>query len=621
MIKLYNSSRVLVAILQNAFNISYEQRLNELHTASFSLPADDPKVTDCLPYSYVEIFDGAERIDLFRIMPTKQNKDSGSHVINFQCEHVLSTLLDDLMFQLQVVGSITDHTNDVIDYILAFQTVTNWVLDVCSFTETYEYKWENENLLNAVFAVPKPFNTAYQWTWNTAVYPWKLSLIIPSADVDARILYKRNLVGIEKFEDPTNLITRLYGLGYGEGVNQLTISAINGGLPYIDASTIGTYGTISRIFADTKFENATTLKAMMTAILEENKIPKITYTVKAADIYQITSESLDKFELGNLVQVDDSETGFSFNSRVVSISKSDIVSNPGDIELQISNKVEDINNTISTLQVKASVNELYSQGATNIDSHDFQDNCDATHAALIKFYLSDEVVRLNKCMLNYDVAAFRAYSASVKGGGGQTSSASSEATTAGGGVVTSGASSEATTVSGNENLEIGSMTLGSVFVDYTGLNSKVSVPEEPSDFYLHGHDVYDHSHSVNINGHTHSMAHTHQGGEHTHGMAHTHTVADHTHDIEHGIYEFGYLPPSVVVKVDGNVVTGVVGLTGFDIDIVPYLTKTGTKVNRGVFHTVEVIPGTDANNPKGLARIFANVVKQVYMQSVGGGDY
>lgn len=602
MIKLYTSGMVLIAILHNAFAIGYTQRLNELHTAQFSMPTDDPKVTDCTPYSLVEIWDGAERVDLFRIIPSKQSKDESKNVITFQCEHVLSTLLDDVMFQLNQSGSVTDDTTDVLNFILGKQSIGNWVLGTCGFARNFEYKWENENLLNALFSVPKPFNADYQWTWDTSSYPWTLNLVVPSSTIDARILYKKNLVGIEKQTDPTNLITRLYGLGYGEGVNQLTIKSINAGVPYIDSSTIGTYGVIARIFADKRYESPETLKGAMDGILESNKVPKITYTVKAADIYQITNDSLDKFILGNLVQVDDSETGFSFASRVVSLSKSDIVSNPGDIELEISNKVEDINNTINNLEVKSSVNEMYSQGATNIDSHDFQDNCDATHGALIKFYLSDEVVRLNKCMLNYDVALFRSYGAAVKGGGGTT------VTSAGGG------SESLTSANGSESFSIDSYRfIAGAAVDNTTAESQTSTPSQDGDFAYHSHGVYDHGHNVTINGHQHGVT----VPSHSHGV----TIPDHTHDIDHGIYEFGYLPPSVVVKVDGTTVTGVTALAGSDIDIIPYLTKTGTKVNRGIFHTVEVIPVADTNNPKGLARIFANVVSQCFIQSVGGGDF
>lgn len=45
--KVYDLNLNLVAILENAFNIGYEIRLNELWTAHFSLPADDQKLTEC----------------------------------------------------------------------------------------------------------------------------------------------------------------------------------------------------------------------------------------------------------------------------------------------------------------------------------------------------------------------------------------------------------------------------------------------------------------------------------------------------------------------------------------------------------------------------------------------
>ena len=163
----------------------------------------------------------------------------------------------------------------------------------------------------------------------------------------------------------------------------------------------------------------------MERILEDNKIPKITYKVQAADIYQITNDTMDKFVLGNKVQVNDAETGITFASRVVAVNKSDIVENPGDIQLEISNKIDDINNTISNLEVKASVTETYSQGATNVDSNDFQDNCDNNYGALVKFYLSDDVIRLNKAKLSYEVDNFRAYSGVTTGGCGATVSSAS----------------------------------------------------------------------------------------------------------------------------------------------------------------------------------------------------
>lgn len=632
MIKVYDynvSTSSPAAILQNAFGISYGKRLNEVWTAQFSMSADDPKVLDCNPYSIVEIFDGDERIELFRIMPSKQNKDAGTNIITFSCEHVLATLLDDLMFQLNIVGGGIYDTADVINFILNKQSTVKWQLYTCNFTRNFEYKWENENLLSALLSVPAPFNAEYQWAVDTTIYPWGLNLLVPSSTIDARILYKKNLIGISKQVDPSNLITRLYGLGYGEGVNQLTISAINAGLPYINASTIGTYGTIARLFTDKRFESAETLKAQMETILEEQKIPRIVYTVNAADIYQITSDTLDKFELGNLVYVNDSEIGISFTSRVVSITKSDLIGNPGNIELQISNKIEDIGDTISKLEVKASTNDNYSQGATNIDSNDYQDNCDNAHPATIEFYLPTETVIVNKCLLTYKTDKFRAYETGAASGGGSAATSSSggsatptsssggsstETSTSGGGS-TSGASSTSTTDTSTLATYI-SLVFDTTIDDGTGL-------------HFHGVDA---SHTHTLPNHDHGMAHTHSVSAHTHDVAipaHTHTVAvpahthdvtipDHTHAINYGIYEFGFLPPSLVIKVDSTVIP-ITALTSSDIDIVPYLSLTDGKPIRGAFHKVEIYPDTGVDNPGGLARITAAIVKQVFIQS--RGDY
>jgi hypothetical protein len=71
LIKVYDQNMLIKAYLENALNIGYEQKMNELWTASFSLPQNDPKNAECLPLRFVETFDNGERVDLFRIIPTK----------------------------------------------------------------------------------------------------------------------------------------------------------------------------------------------------------------------------------------------------------------------------------------------------------------------------------------------------------------------------------------------------------------------------------------------------------------------------------------------------------------------------------------------------------------------
>lgn len=613
-LKLYDSGMNLIAILENATNKGYTKKLNDLWQATFSMPANDPKAKLCTPFSIVELFDGDERVDLFRILPSSHSSDENAEMISFDCEHVLATLVDDLLFQYH--EKINLSTSVILNYILGFQTTTKWQLGQVDFEYFFSYKWESENLLASIFSVAEPFLADHQWTWDTTTFPWTLNLISPSSEIKTWIRYGRNLINVLKRTDPTDLCTRLYGLGYGEGVNQLTISELNNGLPYVQADTVSTYGVISRIFADTKEENAETLKAKMIALLEKVKIPRIEYSVDAAHLYQITDKSIDDFYLGAYCRTIDKEDDLTFTAKVVSINKPDLDGAPGDINLEIANSPEDVAKSISTLANRQRINEVYSQGATNIDSSDYQDNCDNTHPAIIKFYVPNECVRINKCLLSYETDYFRAYEIGAASGG-----ASSE---------TSKVFESSSITSGNTDFDYDLTTFGANYnSNEDGIGGYAEargghvhtydddgVEKTTDGAGLHAHDVtmFSHYHYLNTSGLSH--AHAVNIPSHSHDI----DLPDHSHDILYGIYEFDAMPGSVVIKVDGNVVP-IEDLSGNDINIVPYLAGYEGKISKGTYHTIEIIPSVNAANPLGLARITASVTKQIFVQSRGGGDY
>ena len=549
MIKVYNSDLELEAILNNAFNIAYSQKLNMIHTASFSLPYNDPKLEYCISFNFVEIFDGDERIDMFRINPQNIVKNKSQNIVTFQCEHVLVTLLDDVIFGYNLVADTND-TSDVIENILTYQPVTNWELNNCDFTENYQYKLENTNCLNALFNVPKMFTTDFQFTWDTTTYPWQLNLIETPSTPTSRIVYHRNLQSIEKKTDPSQLFTRIYGLGAGDGVNQIKLAS-----DYIDSSNTAVYGIISRIWTDTNILTVDELTAKCQALLDENDSPRITYNVSAVDLYKITGLTLDKFVLGNIVQVQDEELNINVEAKITDITKSNLTNNPGDIQLQISNRVGKFEDLISNLQQKTFNTDVLLKGSTCVDSLSIQENCDNTYSGKLEFFLSDEVVFVNKCILNYKIEKYRAYSKSNVADPGMSSNS----------------------IGSTYNTSQGYMGVG-----FTTPWDGVTLP------------------------HVHYMA------------DHAHTVPSHNHSINYGIYQFAYDPPSITLKVDGTTVSGVTGLTGTDIDIMSYLSKTGDNVNRSTFHTIEIIPNVDTNNPNGLCRIVANVNWKVFIRGNSG---
>ena len=631
--QIFDRNMKRLAFLDNAVSVGYSLEINSLWTATFTLPADDDKNVYCQPLNFVEIFDGDERIDLFRIIGEDLERSNGATRF-YDCEHVLATLLSDVLFQYHQYGGGGIKTADVLNYVLARQTTRNWVLGDCDFKRYFEYNWENSTLLAALFAVPECFDSEYMWTWDTTVYPWTISLVAPSDTMKSEVRYAKNMTSMKKTVDASGIANRIYALGYGEGVNQLTIAGVNGGKPYVeDAMSIQQYGLCSTILVDSRYEVAENLKGYAEQMLAELKNPYVSYEIGAIDLHRLTGDTFSKFRPGEIVRVVDEADGINLRTRIVSVEKSDAQGDPGSVTVTIANKSKDIAGSISELQNRALINETYAQGATNQQIYNFTDNADATHPATLKLYISDSVVRINKMLLNIQFEAFRAYEKAIGGGGGQTtSSGGGQTTSSGGGSTTSsgggsttssggGTTSSSTSLrssntinssdnggSGGENHNHGLARGDRLALIDNNNNIIGGVNFVPSGAHTHP------GHTHTVGSHTHSVsAHTHSVSAHTHTVkAHTHTVQDHTHKIEFGIYE-GARASSATIKVDGVEIPAPASYD--NLDIVEYLKTDGSgKIQRNAWHTIQILPNS-------MSRIVGAVFMQTFCNSRGGGDY
>jgi len=94
--------------------------------------------------------------------------------------------------------------------------------------------------------------------------------------------------------------------------------------------------------------------------------------------------------------------------------------------------------------------------------------------------------------------------------------------------------------------------------------------------------------------------------------AHSHTIEGHTHGITYGIYE-GTTPTTCTVYVDGTAVAALTNTGAFiNADIAGAFLKSGGKIVRNAFHTVEI-------RPNRLGRISAHLyVKTTQVSKVAG---
>jgi phage minor structural protein len=537
-----------------------------------------------------------------------------------------------VLFKYHQIGGGSIGTVQVLRYILDRQLTPRWQLGTCEFDRRFQYKWENENLLAALFSVPQPFDERYRWEFDTTGSVWRLHLKKLPVKFKADIIYKKNMTEIQKEVDPTSIVTRLYCLGYGEGDNQLGIESVNGGVPYLQANgEATTWGIKSSILVDRRFESAETLKAYGQALLNELKNPYKSYSVRAVDLHRKAPDKYERFFPGDIVRIIDKEDGIIEDLPIVKVTKSDITGNPGDVQIEIANKSRDIAGSISELQDRTRINEVYAQGATNQMIVPFADNADPGNPAIMRVYIPDTMARINKCILNFQLEPFRAYSKAIEGGGASLQSTSDggggiESTRDGGGDVVS----SETSIPYMQTLiypQISTSQRGTrLTTEYqsnhnhgiwhgTGLVTSDEGTVWWAESGGHAHNLPDHVHEVVVYGGEHD--HSIRLKEHAHSInipSHNHSIdlPEHTHDLEFGIYQ-GTIANTVTIKVDGKAIP--TSQPGQDINIIPYLsTDDGGKVQRNTWHEIEIVPDK-------MTRVVANIFMQIFTNSRGGGDY
>jgi len=577
MLELFDRQRMRIKILQNVCNVTEEQPINALWHLSFALPYDDPKNAACQPFRYIR-YNGGE---LYRILPQESEVDD-TGLITYSCEHVLATLLDRVMFGWRQVGNLGTYTADVINYLLGQQLERNWVLSECDFSRQFEYGWEQENLLAALFSVPKPFTENYIWHTDTSTYPWKLSLKRLDENQPPQLYVRRskNLLQMRRSSDPQNICTRLYPLGYGEGVNQLSIAQINGGIPYLESppEVVAQYGIIERVWIDRRYENAESLKAAAQAMLSELQQPQVEYEIEFAELQ---GGELDRAETGKIVEIIDPETGVREKTYItdLQIDYEDVKNST----LTVANRLQDIASTVADLADRQRIEMTYSQGATQLYSQALQGNADANNGTVMDFYIPAEMRVINKVMAKVRMGAFRAYSKATEGGG-----ATATTTSSGGGTSTS-------TSSGGGRTSTTGQSGGKTTLEDTSVPSSESATRHVHNFWLPKHE-----HDVSIPSHRHDF----EVDDHTHSI----TLPAHDHEIAPGIYFFGN-PQSFALLVNGTQ-KAVFNATTAEIDLTPYLVGSDGLIPRGSWQNVEI-------RPNDLAYITIDMYVQGFVQSRG----
>lgn len=332
-----------IAILENA-SFGWTLQHNDLCTAELRLPCEDAANDLCAKLPWVHLQDGARDLGVYRItgMPASDVLPGGTR--SYTLEHVLSLLLDELIFGKMVFDGIS--VRDAIQQLMAQQTVQRWVLDACDFEQTVALSMSNISILEGIRKLCEELD-AYTWECDTSALPFRLSVRKADAESKCGIHYGRNLTGIQMQMDTTELVTRLYLIGgTGKDGKTVTVESLTAdSVPYLDADTIAQYGVRASIYQNNALTTPEELLARGQQVLAERNQPQISLTATAIDLYALTGYDWDCFAPGKQVIISDDAHGLRQTARIVTAEKQDARGDPGSIVVTIASKASD---TLST---------------------------------------------------------------------------------------------------------------------------------------------------------------------------------------------------------------------------------------------------------------------------------
>ncbi len=499
------------------------QNLTPLSSAVIELPEGE---TIAEVGQYAELYGAFGSMGIFRITETEHRVGDASGQTLY-LTHGLATLSDDVLPGYTELGGSDMTTSQVLERLLSCQADQRWTLGDCEYAESFSYSWENENLLTAILSVAQVLPDDPVWDFDQSATPWRLHLRRASVQV-CECRMGRGLKSVSVTEDRSQMCTRLYPLGYGEGADQMHIGSVNQGVKYLQADTAEKYGIISGVWTDTSITEPATLMAAGKRVLERNCQPAITVEVEGAELASGTGEPLDRLQVGRLCRIPLPEENMTVLQRIISAVYEDVLNAPEKVRLTLSTAQTDTSAALATLQRKSKVGETYSQGAASEYSIHFGDNCDEEHPAVLRFFIDEDAIHVNSVKVRFSREAFRAYE---------------KATASGGQVAAS-----------DEVLAIGSAYM----------NSSKRIPV--SDGYV----------TLTAS----AIDHSHRGAL---------KLAAHTHRMVYGIYE-GETCESVTVTVDGNSVPAESIVSG-SFDAAGYLAKDSRgRIRRGAWHEVVFTP-------------------------------
>jgi phage minor structural protein len=288
------------SVLENAYDIIVTSEVNGADTLEFKLPYRDAKRLTLDNEKSVQIVS-----DLYRVRTITDEKGmDGSAVTTVYAEAAFY----DLAFSAEKLPVEFNADRPEAPMRHALQG-TGWSLGTVNVTTLRTWKCEEQNALAILRTVQDIHGGDLVFdNGNKIVH----LLTFSGKESGALFAYRKNLNSIKRVVDTRSLVTRLYAYGK-EG---MTFALINGGKEYVEDYTYSSEVRVSTLDCS-NFTNPYQMLEFARMRLAEYAKPRVSYVLSAMDLSVLTGYEHERWELGDIVTVDDRDLDMTIQTRII----------------------------------------------------------------------------------------------------------------------------------------------------------------------------------------------------------------------------------------------------------------------------------------------------------------
>ena len=288
------------SVLENAYDIIVTSEVNGADTLDFKLPYRDAKRLTLDNEKSVQIVS-----ELYRVRTITDEKGTGGSAVT---SVYAEAAFYDLAFsaEKQPVEFNADRPEAPMRHALQG---TGWSLGTISVTTLRTWKCEDKNALAILRTVQNIHGGDLVFdNGNKIVH----LLTFSGRESGALFAYRKNLNSIKRVVDTRSLVTRLYAYGK-EG---MTFALINGGKEYVEDYTYSGEVRVSTLDCS-NFTNPYQMLEFARMRLAEYAKPRVSYVLSAMDLSVLTGYEHERWELGDIVTVDDRDLDMTIQTRII----------------------------------------------------------------------------------------------------------------------------------------------------------------------------------------------------------------------------------------------------------------------------------------------------------------